>query len=60
MEQSSLVYPIGSWGNNLYSVNNDIETKLKDGWHVVSMVSLGDTQNGQVLVVYQKNIKEKI
>ena len=53
MKQKSEVYTI-NWCNTLSDVNRHINNNCEDGWNVVSMVSIGDTDKGQVLVVYEK------
>ena len=53
MKQKSEVYII-NWCNTLSDVNRHINNNREDGWNVVSMVSIGDSDKGQVLVVYEK------
>jgi hypothetical protein len=53
MKQKSEVYTI-NWCNTLSDVNHHINNNREEGWNVVSMVSIGDTDKGQVLVVYEK------
>ncbi len=53
MKQKSEVYNI-NWCNTLADVDHRINSNREDGWNVVSMVSIGDTDKGQVLVVYEK------
>lgn len=53
MKQKSEVYNI-NWCNTLSDVNHCINNNRENGWNVVSMVSIGDNDKGQVLVVYEK------
>lgn len=53
MKQKSEVYTI-NWCNTLSDVNHRIDNNRENGWNVVSMVSIGDNDKGQVLVVYEK------
>lgn len=53
MKQKSEVYNI-NWCNTLADVNRHINDNREYGWNVVSMVSIGDNDKGQVLVVYEK------
>ena len=53
MKQKSEVYAI-NWCYTLSDVNRQINNNRENGWNVVSMVSIGDNDKGQVLVVYEK------
>lgn len=53
MKQKSEVYIINRC-NTLSDVNRHINNNREDGWNVVSMVSIGDNDKGQMLVVYEK------